>query len=156
MALAAKGLETGDPGCRGPEHGLAVAARGDRGRAQSVPIQDSLADGLSGNIAAGSITVDLACRHVDEVVLVEEAEIAAAMRTVLEHEHVLVEGSAAVTVAALQTGLLAGGRAAGGAAADRPQRRPERAAERVGRVAQDPVANPLRMFQLPNVVMIAS
>ena len=77
-----------------------------RGGRCTVPILDSLADGLSGNIAAGSITVDLARRYVDEVVLVEESEIAAAMRSMLEHEHVLVEGSAAVTVAALQTGRL--------------------------------------------------
>ena len=76
------------------------------GRQVPVPILDSLADGLSGNIAVGSITVDLAVRYVDEVVLVEESEIAAAMRATLEHEHVLVEGSAAVPVAALQTGKL--------------------------------------------------
>ena len=38
--------------------------------------------------------------------LVEESEIAAAMRSILEHEHVLVEGSSAVTAAALQTGRL--------------------------------------------------
>jgi threonine dehydratase len=58
--------------------------------------------------------VDLASRYVDEVILVEEAEIATAMRTILEHEHVLVEGSAAVTVAAIETGRLsvAGQRAA--------------------------------------------
>ena len=71
-----------------------------------VQVEDSLADGLSGNIAPGSITVDLARQYVDRVLLVEEAEIAAAMRTVLEHEHLLVEGSSAVTVAALQTGRL--------------------------------------------------
>jgi threonine dehydratase len=76
------------------------------GQQEPVHVLDSLADGLSGNIAVGSITVDLACRYVDEVMLVEEAEIAASMRTILEHEHILVEGSAAVTVAAIQTGRL--------------------------------------------------
>jgi threonine dehydratase len=40
------------------------------------------------------------------VALVSEAEIAAAMRAVLEHEHILIEGSAAVTVAALLSGRL--------------------------------------------------
>jgi threonine dehydratase len=76
------------------------------GRLVGVPIGESLADGLAGNIAAGSITFELARRHVAGVVLVEESEIAAAMRLVLEHEHCLIEGSAAVTVAALCRGLL--------------------------------------------------
>jgi threonine dehydratase len=76
------------------------------GRQVPVPIEESLADGLAGNIASGSITVDLARRYVDEVVLVSEAEIAVAMRSTLEHEHVLVEGAAAVAVAALETGRL--------------------------------------------------
>jgi threonine dehydratase len=107
VALAARALK---PGIRvvgvqstaSPSLHAALAA----GRQVNVPVLDSLADGLSGNIAADSMTVDLARRYVDEVVLVEEAEIAAAMRTVLEHEHVLVEGSAAVTVAALESGRL--------------------------------------------------
>jgi threonine dehydratase len=67
----------------------------------SVEVQPSLADGLSGNVEPGSITLDLLKEHVREVVLVEEADIADAMRWLLEHERVLVEGSAAVGVAAL-------------------------------------------------------
>jgi threonine dehydratase len=107
VALAAKGLKpsirvVGVQSVASPSLHAALAA----GRQVPVMVEDSLADGLSGNIAAGSITVDLAGRYVDEVILVEEAEIAAAMRAVLEHEHILVEGSAAVTVAALQTGRL--------------------------------------------------
>jgi threonine dehydratase len=74
------------------------------GQQVTVPIADSLADGLAGNIASGSITVDLARRYVDGIVLVSEAEIAAAMRTILEHDHCLVEGSSAVTAAALLRG----------------------------------------------------
>jgi threonine dehydratase len=71
------------------------------GSRQPVEVQPSLADGLSGNIEAGSITLDLLQEHVREVVLVEEAQIARAMRWLIEHAHVLVEGSAAVGVAAL-------------------------------------------------------
>jgi threonine dehydratase len=107
VALAAKGVKPelqvyGAQSVASPALHAALAA----GRQVPVPILDSLADGLSGNIAEGSITVDLARRYVDQVVLVEEAEIAAAMRAVLEHEHVLVEGSSAVTVAALASGRL--------------------------------------------------
>ena len=105
VALAAKGIKPGiqvlgAQSTASPALHAALAA----GRQVTVPILDSLADGLSGNIASGSITVDLAARHVDEIILVEEAEIAAAMRATLEHEHILIEGSSAVTVAALQSG----------------------------------------------------
>ena len=107
VALAAKSVKPevevyGAQSVASPALHAALAA----GRQVAVPILDSLADGLSGNIAEGSITVELAARYVDQVVLVEEAEIAAAMRAILEHEHVLVEGSAAVTAAAIETGRL--------------------------------------------------
>lgn len=107
VALAAKGVKPeiqvyGAQSVASPALHAALAA----GRQVTVPVLNSLADGLSGNIASGSITVDLAGRYVDQIVLVEEAEIAAAMRAILEHEHVLVEGSSAVTAAALGTGRL--------------------------------------------------
>jgi threonine dehydratase len=70
-----------------------------------VDVRPSLADGLAGNVEPGSITLDLLKQHVRDVTLVEEAEIADAMRWLLVHEHVLVEGSAAVGVAALLGGL---------------------------------------------------
>jgi threonine dehydratase len=79
----------------------ALHAAKEAGQLVQVPIQDSLADGLAGNVEAGSITLDLLLEHVRDVALVEESEIAAAMRFVLEHEHVLVEGAGAVGVAAL-------------------------------------------------------
>jgi threonine dehydratase len=71
------------------------------GRLVTVDVKDSLADGLAGNVEHGSITFDLLTTHVRDVVLVSEAQIAEAMRWMLMHEHVLVEGSAAVGVAAL-------------------------------------------------------
>jgi threonine dehydratase len=70
----------------------------------SVDVQPSLADGLAGNVEPGSITLELLQEHVREIALVEEAHIAEAMRWLLEHEHVLVEGSASVGVAALLHG----------------------------------------------------
>jgi threonine dehydratase len=71
-----------------------------------VDVLPSLADGLSGNVEAGSITLGLLKEHVREVMLVDESDIVDAMRWLLEHEHVLVEGSAAVGVAAIRRGLL--------------------------------------------------
>ena len=71
-----------------------------------VEVLPSLADGLAGNVEEGSITFDLLEEHVRDVVLVEEPDIVEAMRWLLEHEHVLVEGSGAVGVAALRRQLL--------------------------------------------------
>jgi threonine dehydratase len=71
-----------------------------------VEVKPSLADGLAGNVEDNSITFGLLKEHVREVVLVQEAEIAEAMRWLMLHERVLVEGSAAVGVAALLHGRL--------------------------------------------------
>jgi threonine dehydratase len=70
-----------------------------------VEVRPSVADGLSGNVEKDSITLGLLKQHVHDVVLVEEAQITDAMRWLLVHEHVLVEGSAAVGVAALLAGM---------------------------------------------------
>ncbi|HEY3060663.1 MAG TPA: threonine/serine dehydratase [Chloroflexota bacterium] len=72
------------------------------GHLTQVDIQDSLADGLSGNVEQGSMTFELIQQHVKDIALVSEVDIARAMRFLLEHEHVLAEGSAAVGVAAIQ------------------------------------------------------
>ncbi|HEY7832131.1 MAG TPA: threonine/serine dehydratase [Ktedonobacterales bacterium] len=84
-----------------PETSPALLAALQAGRLVTVPVGATLADGLAGNIEAGSITYALAQRVVDKVVLVSEAEIAGAMRWVATEHHILVEGSAATTVAAL-------------------------------------------------------
>jgi threonine dehydratase len=77
------------------------------GHLVSVPVAESLADGLAGNIEAGSITLPLAQAVVDGVILVTEDEIAAAMRWLAAEHHLLVEGSAATVVAALLAGRVA-------------------------------------------------
>jgi threonine dehydratase len=62
--------------------------------------QPTLADGLAGNIEANAITYPLVAGRVKEVVLVTEAEIRQAMRLAAYHEHVMLEASAAVALAA--------------------------------------------------------
>lgn len=72
---------------------------------------DTLAEALSGDIEAGSITAPICQRYVDDIVLVDEAQIAAAMRFMLAGGWV-VEGGGAVAVAALMSGVVpADGRA---------------------------------------------
>ena len=62
---------------------------------------ETLAEALSGEIEHGSLTVPLAQGYVDEMALVTEAEIASAMRYMIETQGWVVEGGGAVGVAAL-------------------------------------------------------
>lgn len=76
------------------------------GQIVATPELPTLADGLSGGIEAGSITFPLVQRLVDDMLTVSEDQIAAAMRWLLDEHHLVVEGSAAVGVAALLHGLV--------------------------------------------------
>ncbi|MBK8137808.1 MAG: threonine/serine dehydratase [Chloroflexi bacterium] len=70
-------------------------------------VWDTLAEALSGDIEVGAITVGLAHKYVDRVVLVTEEQIAEAMRWMLSEQGWLIEGGGAVTVAALRSGTVA-------------------------------------------------
>lgn len=61
----------------------------------------SIAEGLVGNLDPDSITFALARRHVDEIVVVEEAEIRDAVRCLYDVAGVVAEPSGAAAVAAL-------------------------------------------------------
>lgn len=63
----------------------------------------SLADGLHGDTT--DVMVGLALQHLDGVLMVTEAAIARAMRYLYEQQRVIVEGAAAVSVAALLEGV---------------------------------------------------
>ena len=80
----------------------------EAGHLVTVPVLDSLADGIAGNIEPGSPMYDLARQYVDEMVLVEESEIAQAMVWYIEQHHLIVEGSGAVVLAALLNQRVAG------------------------------------------------
>ena len=70
------------------------------GRIIEVAEQPTLSESTAGNLEPESVTLDLCRRVIDRSVLVSEAEILAAMRLLLETEHWLVEGAAALAVAA--------------------------------------------------------
>ena len=74
---------------------------------EPMPIGPTLADGVAGNIERSSITWKLCKRLVDEMVIVDEAEIADAMRWALAVPHALVEASAVLGIAALRSGRVA-------------------------------------------------
>ncbi|RMD95432.1 MAG: threonine/serine dehydratase [Calditrichaeota bacterium] len=71
-----------------------------KGRVVETPIGETIADGLAGRLVT-SATLQLVQKYVDEVVLVSEEAIKQAMGVLLETEHILVEGSAAVGMAAI-------------------------------------------------------
>ena len=78
----------------------------ETGSTEPMPIAPTLADGVAGNVERDSITWTLCRQLVDEVVLVEEDEIADALRWSLEFPHVLLEGSAVLGIAALRAGRI--------------------------------------------------
>jgi threonine dehydratase len=97
-------LETARPnvsviGCW-PEDAAAMYASVRAGRIIEVPDEPTLSDGTAGNIEPGSITFPLCRDLIDELVLVSEEEIGAAMRDVMLADHMVIEGAAGVAVAA--------------------------------------------------------
>jgi threonine dehydratase len=82
-----------------------VAAR-RAGRIVEVTCTESLADGLSGNIGRGQLPFSIIQRLVDDLLLVDEVSIAAAMRQFVADERLIVEGAGAVGLAALQSGKI--------------------------------------------------
>jgi threonine dehydratase len=70
------------------------------GRVVTLDRVNSIADGLAAS-APSLLTLELARRHVDEVVLVEEIEMLRAIRLLFEWEHLLAEPAGAAAVAGL-------------------------------------------------------
>jgi len=107
IGLAARALL---PGVRiiGVQSVASAAMTASLAAGQLVPVASdpTLADGLAGNIAVGSITFPIVRDTLDDVLTVPEAAIAHAMHTFLDRHHLIVEGSGAVGLAALQEGLL--------------------------------------------------
>jgi threonine dehydratase len=71
---------------------------------ESVEIHPNLADGLTGKIDPHAITVPLICRLFDDFLLVNDKEIASAVAYLFSEQGEIVEGAAAVGLAALLTG----------------------------------------------------
>ncbi len=76
----------------------------EAGRLVNIDVQPSLADGLTGNLDPETITLDIVRRVVDEIVLIDEPLLRRALAGVVTNEHVLIEGAAAVGVAAILGG----------------------------------------------------
>jgi len=66
----------------------------------TIPVNPTIADGIAVR-RAGELTLCMVQKYVDEVVAVEEEEIASGILTLLEREKTLAEGAGAAAVAAL-------------------------------------------------------
>ncbi|MDT8070972.1 MAG: threonine ammonia-lyase [Terriglobia bacterium] len=71
-----------------------------KGGPVTLPVSSTLADGIAVR-RAGERTFEMVQRYVDDIVTVDEDEIAAAILLLLEREKTLVEGAGAAPVAAL-------------------------------------------------------
>ncbi|RWX19295.1 hydroxyectoine utilization dehydratase EutB [Rhizobium hidalgonense] len=87
------------------ERGAAMKASLDAGEPVQVEELPSLADSLGGGIGLDNHVTFAMCRDLlDDVILLSEAEIAAGMRHAYALEREIVEGAAAVGIAALLAG----------------------------------------------------
>jgi threonine dehydratase len=75
------------------------------GALRSPPVVATLCEGLSGDV--DEVSLSLARRVMDDIVLVEESMVAEAIRRLFLDEGVVAEGSAAVCAAAVWNGLVA-------------------------------------------------
>lgn len=75
------------------------------GKLESVPKKPSMADGIAIE-HVGAIAFDIIRDHVDDIVLVDEDEVAQAVLLMLEKEKTVTEGSGAAGLAALMSGKL--------------------------------------------------
>lgn len=101
----AAGIKTIDPrvrilGCQ-PENSAVLAASVRAGRILDLPSLPTLSDATAGGLEPGSITLPLCRELVDEFILLTEKEISFAIRWMIDRCHMLVEGAAALPVAAL-------------------------------------------------------
>jgi threonine dehydratase len=84
-----------------PENSPVMYESVKAGRIVETESKPTLSDGTAGGIEQGSITFDLCRSYVDDYILLSEDEIAAAIRLCVERHFMLIEGSAALPIAAL-------------------------------------------------------
>ncbi len=83
-----------------PAMSAAIAA----GHVVEIPVGDTIADGLSGNIEPGSVTIDAITGRVASIVAVTDEEIHAALRFLASEHGLIAEGAGAATLAAVLSG----------------------------------------------------
>ena len=113
IAGVARAIKAADPAIRvvgvTMARGAAMYASQRAGRPVQVEEEESLADALGGGIGLDNrFTFEMVRDLVDDLLLVEEEEIAQAIRHAYWHERQIIEGSGAVGIAALLAGRIEG------------------------------------------------
>lgn len=88
-----------------PEHAASFAMALDAGKPVACPMKPTLADGLAVP-TVGPRAFEIARRHVDRMITVNEEQIALAILRLAELEKGVVEGAGATALAALMSGRL--------------------------------------------------
>jgi len=83
-----------------PENSRVLLESIKAGRILDIPEQPTLSESTAGGLEPGSVTLDICARVIDRAVLVSEGEILDAMRKVRALRGCVIEGAAAVAVAA--------------------------------------------------------
>jgi len=86
-------------GCS-PEQHPVMDASVRAGRVVDLPYRPTLSDGTAGGLESGTITLELCSRLVDDWIRVSEDDIRDALVRLVRHERMIVEGAAAVAMAA--------------------------------------------------------
>jgi len=84
-----------------PENSPNMVASIRAGKIIDVESKPTLSDGTAGGIEPGAITFALCQKYVDDYVLVSEDEIKTALKMFINTHHMLIEGAAAVALAAV-------------------------------------------------------
>ncbi|HLF84640.1 MAG TPA: threonine/serine dehydratase [Blastocatellia bacterium] len=113
IAIAAKSI---NPAIRvygvEAEAARSMTASLEAGRIIEIIEDPTIADGLAGNIEPGSITFPIVQELVDDMILVSEDAIKSAIAKVAREDHLMIEGAAAVSIAALEDSRLKCGKIA--------------------------------------------
>jgi threonine dehydratase len=86
-------------GCQ-PENSPVMHASIRAGKIIEMESKPTLADGTAGGIDPGAITFDICQKFVDDFILVSEGEIKDAVRFIIDKHQLLIEGAAALSIAA--------------------------------------------------------
>jgi threonine dehydratase len=87
-------------GCS-PQNSQVMIQSVNAGKILDLPSLPTISDGTAGGIEPGAVTFDLCREWVDDYETVTEDEIKENMRKFLQIQHMLIEGSAAVAIAAM-------------------------------------------------------
>ncbi|HKV40701.1 MAG TPA: threonine/serine dehydratase [Blastocatellia bacterium] len=105
IAIAAKAI---NPAIRiygvEPEASPTMTRALEAGEIVRIEEDETIADGLAGNIEPGSMTFPIIRDLVDDILLVSEAEIYRSIARIAREDHLIVEGSAAAAIAPLSNG----------------------------------------------------